>query len=161
MDLNDLSSYDELLADKLMKSPSEYIPLVSWTFSFWHNFSSRLSLTVDEENYCVSYKDIWIVPSCYGISQRAVLALLLLFDSTLLIQDMPLLICLLQTSLGMPCSGHLINDVSSSRFLFIKIWCILHSTWFTFIFLVELKFWGRLALSNFRRIWSCGNFFIY
>jgi len=27
VDLNDLSSYDELLADKLIKSPSEYIPL--------------------------------------------------------------------------------------------------------------------------------------
>ena len=34
VDLNDLSSYDELLADKLMKSPAEYIPLVRSSISF-------------------------------------------------------------------------------------------------------------------------------
>ena len=40
VDLNDLSSYDELLADKLMKSPSEYIPLVSEFYL--HGFHTKL-----------------------------------------------------------------------------------------------------------------------
>ena len=34
VDINDLSSYDELLADKLIKNPSEYLPLVRLAF-FW------------------------------------------------------------------------------------------------------------------------------
>ena len=47
VDLNDLSSYDELLADKLIKSPSEYIPLVRkahYLVLNWVFFSNLIQL---------------------------------------------------------------------------------------------------------------------